>query len=103
MNRRHDLAVLLLRKAAEDAAIVFLDAEIPESIFGFHAQQAAEKLLKAVLIARGVEFPRRHQLRTLMTLADEPALDRAEARRMLADLRLWAEGNIHNSALRSDL
>lgn len=41
----------------------------------FHAQQAAEKALKAVLIAHGIPVPRTHNLRTLFDLlpADVPA------------------------------
>jgi hypothetical protein len=34
----------------------------------FHAQQAAEKSIKAVLIDRGVSFPRTHNIRTLLEL-----------------------------------
>ncbi|NUM45036.1 MAG: HEPN domain-containing protein [Anaerolineales bacterium] len=34
----------------------------------FHAQQAAEKSLKAVLIGHGIPFPRTHNLRTLLDL-----------------------------------
>ena len=34
----------------------------------FHAQQAAEKALKAVLIACGISFPRTHNVRTLLDL-----------------------------------
>ena len=34
----------------------------------FHAQQAAEKALKALLIARRIEFPRTHNLRILLDL-----------------------------------
>ena len=34
----------------------------------FHAQQAAEKALKAVLVAHSVVFPRTHNLRTLIDL-----------------------------------
>lgn len=37
----------------------------------FGAQQAAEKALKAVLIARGIDFPYVHDLARLMTLLDE--------------------------------
>lgn len=32
----------------------------------FHAQQAAEKAIKAVLIAQEIEFPRTHNLRVLL-------------------------------------
>lgn len=34
----------------------------------FHAQQAAEKALKAVLIAQEISFPRTHNIRTLLDL-----------------------------------
>ena len=34
----------------------------------FHAQQAAEKALKAVLIAKAVSFPRTHSIRILLNL-----------------------------------
>ena len=34
----------------------------------FHAQQASEKALKAVLVSRGVRFPRTHDLAYIMDL-----------------------------------
>ena len=34
----------------------------------FHAQQAAEKAIKAVLVSRGVDFPRTHDIAKLLTL-----------------------------------
>jgi HEPN domain-containing protein len=37
----------------------------------FNAQQAAEKAIKAVLIARGVDFPLIHDLARLLTLLDQ--------------------------------
>ena len=37
----------------------------------FHAQQAAEKALKAVLVFRSVPFPKTHNIRTLMDLLPE--------------------------------
>jgi HEPN domain-containing protein len=36
----------------------------------FNVQQAAEKAVKAVLISRGVEYPKTHDLRDLLSLAD---------------------------------
>jgi HEPN domain-containing protein len=36
----------------------------------FHAQQAAEKAIKALLIARGVEFPYIHDIAGLFTLLE---------------------------------
>lgn len=40
----------------------------------FHAQQALEKLLKAVLVARGKVFPRTHDLYQLHDLARQSGL-----------------------------
>lgn len=40
-------------------------------IFGFHAQQAVEKLLKAALAERGIPFPRTHDLKILFQLLAE--------------------------------
>jgi hypothetical protein len=53
-------ALLLLRKAQEDADAVkklVPDTDIADSVVGFHAQQAAEKALKAVLQPLAMTFP----------------------------------------------
>ena len=36
----------------------------------FHAQQAAEKAIKAVMILRGIEFPYTHDLSRLLTMLE---------------------------------
>ena len=36
----------------------------------FHAQQAAEKAIKAVMIARGIDFPYTHDIARLLRLLD---------------------------------
>ena len=46
-----------------------------DEIFGFHAQQAAEKALKAWLAAFGVEYPRTHDLSLMLTLLDAQGQD----------------------------
>jgi len=69
--KQHEQALLFIRKAAEDEALlaeVVSAARISNEIFGFHAQQAAEKLLKALLSEFGIPFPRTHNLRLLMDL-----------------------------------
>jgi len=66
-----DAARLFLRKATQDeAALVNLaaDATIADEIVGFHAQQAVEKLLKAVLVFDGVRVRRTHDLAELSDL-----------------------------------
>jgi HEPN domain-containing protein len=78
MASQRDLAEQLLRLARDDevAARAMLDVgAVTDAIIGFHAQQAVEKALKAVLAVRGVEFPFTHSLRALAELstnADAP-------------------------------
>lgn len=67
---------LLERAHADLAAVRALETvdTVPDEIVGFHGQQAAEKLLKAVLAAHGIEFPRTHSLRFLLDLLDDRGL-----------------------------
>jgi hypothetical protein len=66
----------LERADADLAAVRAMEAvdEVPDEIVGFHGQQAAEKLLKAVLAAHGIDFPRTHSLRFLLDLLDDRGL-----------------------------
>lgn len=48
--------------------------EVSDRIIGFHAQQCVEKLLKAALASRGIDFPFTHDLETLRRLLDEQGL-----------------------------
>jgi HEPN domain-containing protein len=70
MKKPADLAAQLLAKAANDlaAARIGLEHEAPLDTVCFHVQQAAEKLLKAALAAKEVEYPFTHELRELMEL-----------------------------------
>jgi HEPN domain-containing protein len=64
-------ALRYIQLADDDAAAFRGLLKLPEVKFRlacFHAQQAIEKLLKAVLILSGVEFQRTHDLHTLATL-----------------------------------
>jgi HEPN domain-containing protein len=69
--RQHEQAMLLVKKAADDEALLaeILSARrVSDEIFGFHCQQAVEKLLKALLSLAGVVYSRTHNLRLLMDL-----------------------------------
>ncbi len=125
--RPHEQALLFLRKAAEDEALldeVLESVGVSDEIIGFHCQQAAEKLLKALLSELGVAFRRTHDLTELCDLltdaghplplkltevdaltpyavifryADDAILiplDRQSIRNLLRDLRLHVEGKI---------
>ncbi len=68
-RRKH--VEMLLAKAAQDEYVLdrlLPEDEAPLEVFGFHAQQAAEKLLKAVLVAAGANYPRTHRLAELIDL-----------------------------------
>lgn len=66
-----------LEKAEEDlrASEVLLDSNLEDfESAGFHAQQAAEKFIKAMLVRHQIPFPKSHNialLRKLMAQADK--------------------------------
>jgi len=117
-------AQIFLRKAQQDEDlldVIFTSTKVSDEIFGFHCQQAAEKLFKALLSFLGVPFKRTHNLRTLMDLLEdakhplpsdlsdidfltpfgtviryeEPDMDlklnRKSTRKKIRDLRVWVE------------
>lgn len=60
-----------LRQARVDLGVARLAPEgMDREPFAFHAQQAAEKALKAVLLARGIHFPLVHDLDRLLELLE---------------------------------
>ena len=69
--KHREQAVRLLRKADQDLIVLQkwrTDPDIADELLGFHAQQAAEKMLKAVLAHQQVEFPLTHRLADLIDL-----------------------------------
>ncbi len=69
---KHALVQDWLHKAAEDLAVAeyLIASERPYfGAVGFHAQQAAEKHLKAFLVFHQIEFPKTHDLDSLLDLA----------------------------------
>jgi len=64
-------ANLLLAKARDDETLleeIISNEKIRDEIIGFHAQQASEKLLKALLMAKSIPYRRTHDLRELIDL-----------------------------------
>ncbi len=61
-----------------------------DTVFGFHAQQAAEKALKAWLNLCGVAYPKTHDLRFLMNLLQSQAHEDCDRFADLADLTDFA-------------
>jgi HEPN domain-containing protein len=69
--RAIEQAQLLQRKAAQDLAVLqklINDPTINTETLGFHAQQAAEKLIKALLALGGHDYPHTHDLGLLLDL-----------------------------------
>lgn len=68
---RRELVQQWLAKAEEDFKVAERlagEGEAYLSAVGFHAQQAAEKFLKAVLVHHQVEFPKTHDLGEILDL-----------------------------------
>jgi HEPN domain-containing protein len=91
MTPQREEALKFLELAEQDRVAFRILAASTESslaVVGFHAQQAVEKALKAVLIDRGVEFRRTHDLQTLAdTLTSDLGLQlpvpQAQLRRLI--------------------
>jgi HEPN domain-containing protein len=123
MSQPEERARAFLDRADADLATVRAledNGEVPDEVVGFHAQQCAEKLLKAVLAGHQIEFPRTHSLQYLLDLLydhglapatalhtikelypyavqfryeaplEDEPLDREAARQLLEQLRAWA-------------
>lgn len=59
--KQHEQSDLLLRKAAHDEVLldeVIGSERVSDEVIGFHCQQAAEKLLKALAVGLGRAVPK---------------------------------------------
>jgi hypothetical protein len=87
----HAREMLTIAQRDFNALQGMLDAEtFADEIFGFHAQQAVEKALKAWLSLVGVEYPRTHDLEELLELLEEHAEPILDAFYDLIDLTDFA-------------
>ena len=48
---------------------------LPEEVYGFHVQQASEKLLKAWIALSGARYPLTHSIETLLKLLADRGID----------------------------
>jgi HEPN domain-containing protein len=88
-----DLAALYARKASNDATAAreFADnSEISDEIIGFHAQQAVEKWLKAVMASLGLPQQRTHDIDQLCMQLEERGVELPAPRLRLAELTDFA-------------
>ena len=84
-----------LRHARSDLALA-RQLQVPEVLLAalcFHAQQAVEKGLKAVLVQHGVAFPYTHDLARLITLVQSAKLPWPEGLEAAAALTVYAAGS----------
>jgi HEPN domain-containing protein len=90
-NAEHTLAVVRewLAKAENDLLTAThtlkLGRRCPTDTVCFHAQQCAEKCLKALLVLRGIDFPKTHDLEALaarLRNGPKPALSPDELARL---------------------
>jgi HEPN domain-containing protein len=126
MKQPRDLARRFLALADRDIKTCRQLSEIPDSddeAIGFHAQQAIEKCLKAVLASKAIPFRKTHDLVELVDLLqdqlgldppnvdvldhlnpfaitfrydflDLEPLDRSQLRKAIEEIRRWAENAI---------
>jgi HEPN domain-containing protein len=95
-----DLARQLLRVASDDefAARSVLSIEgVTDAILGFHAQQAVEKAIKAVLVAKGIKFRFSHNLDYLRDLCSEAGIELPEALDGMENLTPFATAERYGS------
>lgn len=88
-----ELACLFIRKGVQDedaAAALLENSDIADEIIGFHCQQAAEKSMKAVLIARKIEFRKTHDLEELLQLIEDNEIEKPENAEDLDELEPFA-------------
>jgi hypothetical protein len=89
----HELALLLVRKAAGDESILdrlLDDHDVPDDVLGFHVQQAVEKRLKAVLALHEVEYEHTHSVSYLTALIEQQGIDLPGCREEIEGLTPWA-------------
>ena len=77
---------MLVRAAERDiSALRFMgdSDEIPDEVFGFHVQQATEKMLKAHLALLGETYPLTHNLEALLDILSERGTARESLRQLI--------------------
>ena len=92
-DARNELVSMSIRKAQDDIVLldkIVDDENISSEIVGFHAQQAIEKLLKALLISKIIPFRRTHDLGELTDLFSEHAIEVPDELYDLDDLTPFA-------------
>ena len=104
MKNQHDYALDLLQKAQNDlfaANTVITTGQALDTVC-FHAQQAAEKSLKALLAAEDIPFPKRHDIGELVTLLESRFPTIGEMRSGLISLTPYAVEMRYDNSMTPD-
>jgi HEPN domain-containing protein len=73
-----EFASLLLRKAKIDLGAIrkmYDSGDDYDPVLGFHAQQAIEKAIKAVIVYEGIRLVKTHNLRMLINICGDKGID----------------------------
>jgi len=91
-KNQSDHAKMLMKLAHNDliAANAVVSSGLALNTVCFHAQQAAEKSLKAVLASHGLIYPKIHDLAKLIQLIDDLGCDLKIARGEVSSLTVYA-------------
>jgi HEPN domain-containing protein len=89
----HSVARLLLESARQDEKAVTVLSRTPDigdAIVGFHAQQAVEKAIKAVLSSAEIAFRRTHDIAELLDILTDSGLPPPPQAEILDELNPYA-------------
>lgn len=102
MTPSNELTLKFLAKAEQDRYAMrklIPDADASDEVIGFHAQQAVEKMLKAVLCFHEIHFEKTHNLTTLFDLLNDNGLnfpDELEDARLLTPYAVEFRYDFHD-------
>lgn len=84
------LMLALARRDARTAQRMLAPGEFVDEVFGFHAQQAVEKALKAWIACEGLTYPTSHDLMALYEILLDHGAERVRVYEHLTDLTVFA-------------
>lgn len=75
-DRDHASQLLQMARKDHQAITNMLDRDsFSEEVFGFHAQQSIEKTLKAWITAKGLNYPKSHDVSVLIRILGDSGAD----------------------------
>lgn len=93
MASQLEYSKLLIAKALDDYAVLKIlieKQEVADEIIGFHAQQVVEKVLKAILSFKSIEYRKTHDIAELIDIINDNGIDVPESIEETIDLTPFA-------------